>query len=165
MEKYKIGKIVNAVGLKGEVKVYNYSDYKERFAEIDTIFVEEKKYNIKGTRYMKDLAILKFEGVDDRNQAENLKGKDLFITEEMLRQLPEDTYYIKDLIGLDVVGIDEEYIGTLTDVIQNTGQDLYEIELENKHKILIPAVEEFVIDINMSDKKIIVKIIEGLLEL
>jgi len=165
MEKYKIGRIVNAVGLKGEVKVYNYSDYKERFEEIDTVFVEEEKYAILNTRYMKDVAILKLAGVEDRNGAEALKEKDLYITEEMLRVLPEDTYYVKDLIGLQVTDEKGEILGVVTDVFKNTAQDLYEIELENKKKILLPAVEEFVLDINMEHKRMTVRLIEGLLDL
>lgn len=165
MEKYKIGKIVNAVGLKGEVKVYNYSDYKERFSEIEDVFVEDEKYVILNTRYMKDVAILKLEGVDDRNGAEALKGKDLYITEEMLRTLPEDTYYIKDLIGIKVIDSDGEYLGILSDVYKNSAQDLYEIELENKKKILLPAVEEFVLDINMEERVMKVRLIDGLLDL
>lgn len=165
MEKYKIGKIVNAVGLKGEVKVYNYSDYKERFQEIDTVFVEDEKYAILNTRYMKDVAILKLEGVEDRNGAEALKDKDLYITEDMLRVLPDDTYYIKDLIGLEVIDEKGGNLGVVTDVFKNAAQDLYEIELENKKKILLPAVEEFVLDINMDNKKMTVRLIEGLLDL
>ena len=165
MEKYKIGKIVNAVGLKGEVKVYNYSDYKERFAEIETVFVEDKIYTILNTRYMKDVAILKLEGVDDRNGAEALKDKDLYIPEEMLRVLPEDTYYIKDLVGIKVIDTNGEYLGILSEVYQNRAQDLYEIELENKKKILLPAVEEFVLDINMKERTMKVQLIDGLLDL
>jgi len=165
MERYKIGRIVNAVGLKGEVKVYNYSDYKERFEEIETVFVEDEKYHILNTRYMKDVAILKLEGIDDRNGAEALKDKDLYITEEMLRILPEDTYYIKDLIGIKVIDSNGEYVGIISDVLKNNAQDLYEIELENKKKFLLPAVEEFVLNINMEKKTMKVNLIEGLLDL
>ncbi len=165
MERYKIGKIVNAVGLKGEVKVYNYSDYKERFEEIESVFVEDKEYAILNTRYMKDVAILKLEGVEDRNGAEALKEKDLYIPEEMLRVLPEDTYYIKDLIGIKVMDANGAYVGILCDVLKNNAQDLYEIELENKKKFLLPAVEEFVLNINMEEKTMKVNLIDGLLDL
>lgn len=165
MEKYKIGKIVNAVGLKGEVKVYNYSDYKERFAELAYIFVEEKKTSILNVRYMKDVAILLLEGVTDRNGAEALKGKDLYIMADMLRTLPEDTYYIKDLVGLKVIDTNGGYLGILSEVYQNRAQDLYEIELENKKKILLPAVDEFVLEINMKERTMTVHLVDGLLDL
>lgn len=165
MEKYNIGKIVNAAGLKGEVKVYNYSDSKERFAELDNIYVEEKNFSINKVRYMKEMVILKLEGIDDRNAAESLKNKNLYINEEMLRVLPEDTYYVKDLVGLRAVTPEGELLGTVTDVIQNSSQDLYEIELESKKRILVPAVEEFILDINTKDGTMMVKLIEGLLDL
>lgn len=165
MEKIKIGQIVNVVALKGEVKVYNYSDYKERFEELDYIYIDDKKTNIEKVRYMKEMAILKLEGTNDRSAAEALKGKNIFIGEDQLRELPEDTYYIKDLIGLEIRDQEDNKIGKLKDVIQNSAQDLYEIELENKNITLIPAVEEFILDINLEEKYIKVKIIEGMLDL
>lgn len=165
MEKIKIGQIVNAVALKGEVKVYNYSDYKERFEELDYIYAEENKIKIENVRYMKEMIILKLEGINDRNSAETLKGKDVYIGEDQLRALPEDTYYIRDLIGLEIKDQDNQKIGVLKDVIQNSAQDLYEIELENKKITLLPAVEEFILDINVQEKFIKVKLIEGLLDL
>lgn len=165
MEKIKIGQIVNVVALKGEVKVYNYSDYKERFEELDYIYIDDKKTNIEKVRYMKEMAILKLEGTNDRSAAEALKGKNIFIGEDQLRELPEDTYYIKDLIGLEIRDQEDKKIGKLKDVIQNRAQDLYEIELENKNITLIPAVEEFILDINLEEKYIKVKIIEGMLDL
>ncbi len=165
MEKIKIGQIVNVVALKGEVKVYNYSDYKERFEELDYIYVEDKKTNIEKVRYMKETVILKLEGIEDRTAAEALKGKFVYIGEDQLRELPEDTYYIKDLIGLSVIDENENKIGKLKDIIQNRAQDLYEIELENKNKTLIPAVEEFVLEINLDKKFIKVKLLEGILDL
>ena len=165
MEKIKIGKIVNAVGLKGEVKVYHYSDYKERFEELDQIWIDGRKVAIEGVRYMKDMVILKLDGVSDRNGAEALKEQEVFIDESMLRVLPEDTYYIKDLIGMEVASKKEGRIGILTDVIQNSSQDLYEVTTEDGRKIFIPAVEEFIRDIDCQNRKITVELIEGLLEL
>ena len=83
MEKIKIGKIVNVVALRGEVKVYHYSDYKERFEELSEILVEKKnkftEYSIQGVRYQKNMVILKLKGVDDRNAAELLKESDIYI--------------------------------------------------------------------------------------
>ena len=165
MEKIKIGQIVNAVALKGEVKVYNYSDYKERYEEIDYVYVGDKKTEIESVRYMKEMPIVKLKGANDRNAAEALKGKDLFIDETQLRELPEDTFYIRDLIGLDVKDTDGKKIGTLTDVIQNSAQDLYEVKLEGGKKTLIPAVGEFIVDISLEDKCITVNLIEGFLDL
>lgn len=165
MEKIKIGKIVNAVALKGEVKVYNYSDYKERYEEIDTIIVDEKEYEIEKVRYQQNMVILKLAGVDDRNASEAMKNKDIYITEGDLRQLPEGTFYIRDLVGLDIVDIETgRQLGTLKDVLQNSAQDIYRIELADGGEGMIPVVSEFVKEINMEEGFIKVKLIEGMID-
>ncbi len=164
MEKIKIGQIVNAVGLKGEVKVYNYSDSQERYYDLQTVYLDDETYEIEKVRFQQHLVILKFKGVDDRNAAEALKGKYLNITEADLKELPEGTYYIRDLIGVLVVLESGEVLGTLTNVLQNFAQDLYEIDVNGK-KVLLPAVNEFVLDVDLESRKVTVRLPEGLLDL
>lgn len=164
MDKIKVGQVVNVVGLKGELKVYHYSDYKERFEELTKVYLEDIRYQITGVRYMKELVILKLAGIDDRTEAEKHKGQEIFIDKEDIRVLPEDTYYIFDLIGLTVIDEDGARLGTLSDVIQNSAQDLYEVERENKSKFLIPAVEEFILKVDLQEKTMTVRLIEGLME-
>ncbi len=164
MEKIKIGKAVNVVGLKGELKVYHYSDYKERFEELKKIYLEDILYQISGVRYLKDMVILKLEGINDRTEAEKHKGENLYIDKEDVRVLPEETYYVFDLIGLSVIEESGNVLGTVCDVIKNSAQDLYEVEQENKSKFLIPAVDEFILKIDMENRTMIVRLMEGLLE-
>jgi len=164
MEKIKVGQVVNVVGLRGELKVYHYSDYKERFEELTKIYLENTLYKISGVRYMKEIVILKLEGIDDRTEAEKHRGEDIYFDKEDVRILPEDTYYISDLIGLSVINESGSILGTLSDVIQNRAQDLYEVEKENKSKFLIPAVEEFILKIDMNSRTMTVRLIEGLME-
>lgn len=164
MDRIRIGQVVNVVGLKGELKVYHYSDYKERFEELAQIYLGNTQYKIAGVRYNKEIVILKLAGIDDRTEAEKHKGEDVYIDKADVRELPEDTYYIFDLIGLNVIDEGGEVIGTLCDVIQNSAQDLYEIERENKDKFLIPAVEEFILKIDMKSRTMTVRLIEGLFE-
>ena len=164
MEKIKIGQIVNAVGLKGEVKVYNYSDSQERYYDLQTVYLDDKLYEIEKVRFQQHLVILKFKGVDDRNAAESLKGKYLNITEADLKELPEGTYYIRDLLGVLVVLESGEVLGTLTNVLQNFAQDLYEIDVNGK-KVLLPAVNEFVLDVDLESRRVTVRLPEGLLDL
>lgn len=163
-ERIKIGQIVNAVALKGEVKVYNYSD-PDRYDYLETVLVGEERYTISKVRYQSGMVILKLKGVDDRNAAEALKGTDLFVLESELPELPEDTYYIRDLIGMNVVLEDGKLIGEVKNVIQNSAQDVYEIKLENGKTGYIPAVSQFVLDVNLDKKEITVRLIEGLLDL
>ncbi|MEL7655244.1 MAG: ribosome maturation factor RimM [Bacillota bacterium] len=164
MEKIKVGQVVNVVGLKGELKVYHYSDYKERFEELSKIYLEDTLYKISGVRYMKDMVILKLQGINDRTEAEKYKGQDIYFDKEDIRVLPEDTYYIFDLIGLEVKEENGNVLGVVSDVIQNTAQDLYEVETEKKNKFLIPAVDEFILNIDMKNRTMTVKLIKGLLE-
>ena len=169
MEKIKIGKIVNAVALKGEVKVYPYTEPKERFEELERILVEKNNktlsYAIEAVRYQKGMVILKLEGVDDRNGAEALKESDVLITEEDLAELPEDTFYVRDLIGCDVFNIEDgAKIGKITDVLQNTAQDIYQIQDETGREALIPAVGDFIKEVNIGEKYVKVRLIPGLID-
>ncbi|MDO4395511.1 MAG: ribosome maturation factor RimM [Clostridia bacterium] len=163
MEKIKIGRIVNAVALRGEVKVYNYSGYRERYEELDSILVEDKEYEIEKVRYQQEMVILKLQGVNDRNAAEALKNRDVYITEEDLVELPEDTFYIRDLIGLKVVD-DSGVIGVMKDVLQPSAQDVYVIKTDGGQELMVPAVKEFVKEINLKEGYVKVELIEGMLE-
>ena len=165
MEKIKLGQIVTAVGIKGEVKVYPYTDIPERFEEIDSLMIESKTAKINGVRYMKNMVILRLEGVDDRNAAEALRGKNLYIDRKDMWEMPEDTYLVKDLLGMTVMDPEGNRVGKLVDVIQNSAQDLYEIEREDGKKFLLPAVGEFVQTVNLNKRIMIVRLIEGLVEL
>ncbi|MFQ7473362.1 MAG: ribosome maturation factor RimM [Anaerovoracaceae bacterium] len=166
MEKIKIGKIVNAVGLRGEVKVYNYSDSEEVYERTPEIYAEDKLLKVENVRVQKNMVILKLSGIDDRNEAEAAKGVELYITESDLPELPEGVFYVRELIGMNVVESEKDmFLGTVTDVIQNIAQDIFEVEQENGKKILIPKVDEFILNIDKEQKTIYVKLIEGLLEL
>ncbi|MBQ3185443.1 MAG: 16S rRNA processing protein RimM, partial [Firmicutes bacterium] len=97
MEKIKVGKIVNAVGLKGEVKVYNYSDSSEIYEITPEMYIGDKLMEIENVRLQKNMVILKIAGMDDRNAAEAVKGREIFITEDDLPELEEGEFYIRDL--------------------------------------------------------------------
>ena len=163
LERFKLGQIVNAVGLKGESKVYPYTDYKERFEELDRLYIEDKVCEIERVRYQGNLAIVKFKGVDDRNAAEALKGKYLYIDRENARELEEDEYFVPDLVGLKVCSPEGEVYGTLKDVIQNTAQDVFEVVTDEGKQVLIPSVPAFVLDINEETGRITFHLIEGML--
>lgn len=164
MEKILMGKVVNVVGLKGELKIYSYTDRNERFEELEQIWLENKAYAIENVRYQNKVVILKLEGINDRNKAEEQRNKKVYIQEADLQELPEDTYYVRDLIGISVVTVDGE-LGKITDVIQNSAQDLYEVKTAGGKKIYIPVVKEFVTDVDMENRIVKVTLPEGLLEL
>jgi 16S rRNA processing protein RimM len=88
MEKLRLGQITNVVGLNGEIKVYPYTDYKEKFEEIEYVLIKDKKYFIEHVRYNKNMVILKLDGIDNRNTAENYKESELFIDQKDVPTLP-----------------------------------------------------------------------------
>ena len=164
MEKIKIGKIVNAVALRGEVKVYNYAGYKERYEELTRIIVDDRAYEIEKVRYQQQMVILKLSGVNDRNSAEALKTKDIYITEEDLVELPDDTFYIRDLVGLTVKDADSgAVLGTLKEVLQPSSQDVYVVELAAGGQVMVPAVRAFIKEVNLEEGVMSIHLIEGML--
>ena len=163
-DKILIGKISAAVGLKGEVKIYSYSEEADRFERVSRIFIDDKEFKILSVRYKDISPILKLDSIDDRNKSEALKGKDIYVSEGDLEDLPEGVYYIKDIIGMDVLSESGEKLGLLFDVKTNTAQKLYVVKREGKSDILIPGVEEFIKKIDIENRQIIVKVIEGLYE-
>ena len=164
MKKIIIGKIVNAVALKGEVKVYPYSE-PARFSELTDIYVGEHVHKIENVRCQGNTVVLKLSAVGDRNAAEALKGLELGINEADLPELPADTYYVRDMIGMDVIDADGTHLGTVKDIIKNTAQDLYEIERENGKPLLVPGVKEFILDVDLDKREVRVTLPKGLLEL
>lgn len=165
MEKIMIGKIVNVVGLKGEVKVYNYSDSDEIYRTTEAVYVGDDLVGIENVRLQKNMVILKLAGISDRDGAEAVREKELFITESDLPELPEGQYYIRDLIGMTVKKENGEILGKVSDVLQNTAQDIFEVENADGRKILIPKVDQFVLEIDKAAGEIRVRLIEGMLDL
>lgn len=169
MEKIKIAKIVNVVGLKGEVKAYHYSDCKERFEDLREISLikdgREIETEIEKVRYSGNLVILKLKCSGDRNAAESLRDYDIYITEKDLRELPEGSYYIRDLIGMKVEDEGEYgHIGILSDVIQNSAQDTYKVKRPDGKEILIPAVKEFIKSVDPDSREIRTCLIPGFID-
>ena len=165
MEKIKIGTIVNAVGIKGEVRVYNYSDAIDIYENTPEIYVGEELLRVENVRPQKNMVVLKFEGINDRNAAEKCKGTDLFVTEDDLPELPEGEFYVREMIGMSVVEEDGSLIGTVSNVITDRAQSIIEVERENARPALIPYVDQFVLDIDKDSRQITVRLIEGLLDL
>ena len=164
MDRIKVGRITGAFGIRGELKVYPYTDRPERFEELDSIYAGDTEYGITNVRYQKNLVLIRLEGVTDRNAAEKLKGRDLTISREELRELDEDEFFIFDLIGLEAVDENGGHIGVVNDVIQNSAQDLYEIKTDDGKMHLIRAVYEFIPEIDPDSGIMVIKPIPGLLD-
>ena len=163
MQRVKVGKITAPVGIRGEVRVFPYTDSASRFSDIRKVFIGENgdEYTIERYHKDKDLVVIKFREVTDRNTSETLRDRYLYVNREDY-VLDEDSYFVEDLLECRAVSEDGEDIGRITDVIQNTVQDIYEITEENGKKILVPAVKEFIKAVDPERKTVTVHLIEGM---
>ncbi len=159
----ELGYVNNVRGLRGEIKVIHYCDYKEFFEELDSVTIKNTEYKIQGIKYYKDQVVLKLEGVDTVEAAESLKNQTVYAEKEDLPPLPEGVFYIADLIGVKAYLEDGTYVGEVKDVIQNGPTDILELKGEDGTQILIPRVKEFVPYISVTEKKMTITPIEGLL--
>ncbi len=165
MDVVAIGRITAPVGIKGEMRVFSYADELTRFSDIGSVLIDGKRYEVENVRFQKGMAVLKLAGVSDRNAAEALRNRDIVLPREELWAMPEDTFLIDDLVGLAVQDESGQPIGKLAEVISRSAQDLYRIEKEGGGDFLLPAVKEFVLDIDMQSRIMKVRLIEGLADL
>lgn len=158
-----VGKIVAPFGLKGEVKVVPFTDFPERFDEMGEVYVGSdaagQMRKIEGARVHKGTVLVKFFGTDDATAADALRGAEIRIRKSDLAPLEEGRYYIHDLIGMDVLTTDGEDLGKVKDVLIQPAHDVYVTD-----RAMIPAVREFVVEISLEKKQIIVKPVEGLVQ-
>ncbi|MCI5969555.1 MAG: ribosome maturation factor RimM [Clostridia bacterium] len=160
----EIGKIVNTRGLKGEVKVVPWADYPEIFEEINFVYDKsENRYLIENVKYQKENVILKLEGIDSVECAQKLKNSILYVRKDTLPDLDSDTFFVADLIGLDVFDENDAFLGKISDVITAGGADVYIIKNEGAKDLLLPALKEVVNEINLDEGFVKVTVPDGLL--
>ncbi len=160
--RFEIGKIVNTFGIKGEVKILPYTENLEQFKKIKKIYISNKEVKVQSVKYHKNTVILKLEGVDDMTSAENLRGSIIEI-ERSKEKLPKDTYYIADLVGLEVYTDEGNLLGKLEDIYNTGANDIYTVKTEDGKQILLPSISEVIKEIDIENKKIIVHILKGLI--
>lgn len=163
----KVGVITTTHGVRGEVKVFPTTDDAERFLELEYVLLdtgrELRRLDIKNVRFFKNLVILKFDGIDNINDIEKYKGKDLWIPREKAQELGEDEYYIADLQGLNVVLEDGTEFGTLRDVMETGANDVYIIDSNEHGEVLLPAIKECILDVDLEKNTMTVHLMKGLL--
>ncbi len=170
MEKYlEIGQIVNTFGIKGMVKVKPFTENtKKRFDNLKNVYIktkkEQKQYEVEEIKYHKEMVLVKFKGIENIEEAEKLRNSYLVIDRNEEEPLEEGTYYIVDMIGLEVYTDEGEKLGILDDVFKsNMSCDMYIVKNELGKTITLPAIEEVIKDIDMKKRKITVHLIPGLI--
>ena len=135
MQKYfEVGQIVNTFGIKGEVKVKPFTDDLERFEELKNVYIciknEMKLVEIENVKYHKEMVLLKLKGIDNMTEAEKYKGCYLKIDRKDAKKLPKDTYFIADIIGLEVYTDEGELLGKVDDIFSTGSNDVYVVKDE-----------------------------------
>ncbi|MCR4839716.1 MAG: ribosome maturation factor RimM [Eubacterium sp.] len=167
MEEYfRVGVITTTHGLNGEVKVYPTTEDPHRFEELETCYLAEKTgyrpLTIRSCRYFKNLVILGFEEVQRIEDAQLLKQKELYVDREHAIPLEEGEYYLADVLGSTVVDEEGKKLGTLEDYLETAAQIVYKIRTEAGKEVLIPAVDEFIREVNVEEKRMVIHVIPGM---
>ena len=162
----KVGVITTTHGVRGEVKVFPTTDDAERFLDLEYVLLdtgrELRRLTIQNVKFFKNLAILKFQEIDNINDIEMYKGRDLWIPREEGQDLGEDEYYIADLLGMEIYLEDGTRFGTLKDVMETGANDVYVVTREQGDEVLLPAIKDCILDVDIEENVMTVHLMKGL---
>lgn len=164
----QVGVISSTHGVRGEVKVFPTTDDVKRFKRLKEVILETGKeellLEIEGVKFFKQFAILKFKGFDNINDIEKYKGKSLFVSRKNAVPLRKDEYFIADLQGLIVEDENGTQIGTLRDVMETRANDVYIVDMTDGRELLLPAIKECILEVDVEGGKIRVHMMDGLID-
>ena len=168
MTKYlEIGQIVNTFGIKGMVKIKPFTDNIKRFDKLKKVYIENKngrkEYEIEELKYHKEMVLIKFKGIENPEDANLLRESYLTVNRDDEEPIEEGTYYIVDMIGLEVETEEGEKIGSLVDIFNTGSNDIYVVKNELGKQILLPAIKDVIKKIDMEKRKMTVHLIPGLM--
>ncbi len=167
IQELQVGVITQTHGIRGEVKVFPTTDDASRFKKLKEVIVETGKerltMEIESVKFFKQFAILKFKGYDSINDIEKYKNAKLLVTRDKAVRLRKDEYFVADLIGMNVVTEDGTPFGCLKDVMATGANDVYVITREDGSEVLIPAIKECILQIDMEENCMTIHIMDGLL--
>ena len=162
----QVGVITGTHGLKGEVKVFPTTDDKQRFLDLEEVLLdtgdELLELKVEYCKFFKKFVFVKFEGLDDINEVEKYKRCPLLVTRDNAVELEEDEYFVADLLGLTIIDDSGVTIGKLENVIETGANDVYEVLTEDGGRILLPAIKECILDVDMEEGIILVHLMKGL---
>lgn len=162
----EIGQIVNSYGIKGYLKVVPYTDDMHRYSKLKNIYIDKNKKLVKmeveDVKYQNKLVLLKLKGIDSIDDTLQYKNCYIKIDRKDALKLPEDSYFIVDLIGMEVFTEQEELLGNLIDVFPTGSNDVYVVKDSLGKQILLPAIGEVIKSVDVQNKKMIVHLLEGL---
>ena len=161
-----VGVISSTHGIRGEVKVFPTTDDPARFKKLKKVLLdtgkEQLELELQSVKFFKQFVIAKFKGIDNINDIEMYKGKSLFVPREDAVELKEDEYYIGDLIGMEVF-TEEGRFGVLKDVMETGANEVYVIDSDEHGEVLIPAIKQCILDVDIEGKRMKIRLMEGLI--
>lgn len=163
----EVGQIVNTHGIKGYVKIVPFTNYIERFDELEKVYIKKRNetinLDIEDIKYQKNMVLVKFKGIERIEEAETLKNSLVLINRDSAIELEEGEYFIVDLIGVEVYTDEDKLLGKLEDIYNTGSNDIYVVKDELGKQILLPALKEVIKDIDLENKKMTVHLIQGLI--
>ena len=164
----RVGVITSTHGVRGEVKVFPTTDDAKRFKTLKKVILDGREpleLSIEHVKFFKNMVILKFEGYDNINDVETWRQRDLLITRDQAVELKEDEYFITDLIGLTVVNEEEAVLGRVKDVLETGANDVYVVELTGGKELLLPAIKDCILNVDLEGGRMKVHVLDGLMDL
>lgn len=167
-ELLQVGVVTQTHGIRGEVKVFPTTDDAGRFRDLKKIFLdtgrEKLPLEIQGVKFFKQFVIVKFKGLDTINEVERFRRCPLLVPREDAVPLEEDEYYIADMIGMQVETEDGKAFGILKDVMETGANDVYVIDSISHGEVLVPAIKECIRKVDVAEGKMIVHLMDGLVQ-
>ena len=163
----QVGVITSTHGIRGEVKVFPTTDDPNRFKSLKKLVLDTGKtylpLEIEGVKFFKQFVILKFKGIDNINDIEKYKKMPLLVRREDAVELEEDEYFMADMIGMEVVTEDGKRFGELKDIMETGANDVYVVESDVHGEVLIPAIKECILDVDVENDKMTIRLMNGLI--
>lgn len=163
----QVGVIATTHGVRGEVKVYPTTDDVSRFKSLKEVLLDNGRekicLEIEGVKFFKQMVILKLKGIDTLEDAARYRQAGLYVTRENAVKLGRDEYFIADLMGLEVYDEKGQLLGSLEDVIETGANDVYVIRMTDGRELLLPAIRQCVLDVDVERGRMKVHVLEGLL--
>ncbi len=162
-----IGKVVSTQSNKGEVNVFPLTDSTDRFKKLDSVFLRNSNsritVNIEKIRIKENTVVLKIKDIENIQEAKMIIGSFLEVERKDAIKLPKDTYFLFEIVGLEVYDENNIFLGKIENVISTGSNDVYIVKGKNKKELFIPAIREVVKNINLEKKQITIKMVDGLI--
>jgi 16S rRNA processing protein RimM len=166
MDLFVLGEVVKTRGLRGCIKVLSFVESQAILDELDFVYIEEspgqkKRYNLKKIDRSGKFIFIELVGISDIDAAQEFVGRKVLLPKDMLEQLPDGEYYWRDIIGLNVYSDEGKYLGLIDSVFPTGSNDVYVCK-DGKSEILLPAIAQVILQIDLDQRKMIVKLLDGL---